>query len=568
MRYHALACDYDGTLATHGLVEPECLEALERLRASGRKLIMVTGREIADLLSVFPHTALFDRVVAENGGVLYRPETREETVLCEPPPHEFIEMLSERGIDHAVGRVIVATREPNQIPVIQAIQELGLELQVIFNKGAVMVLPSGVNKATGLRAALDELGLSPHNAVGVGDAENDHAFLDLCEFSVAVANALPFLKKRADFVTAGERGAGVTELIGNILASDLRDLESTTERRLLTLGTREDGNTVSVKAFGLTILISGTSGSGKSTIAAGILEQLEAQRYQFCIIDPEGDYTNGGGMVVVGDRQTAPRNDTIVKLLENQYENCVVNLLGISIADRPRYLQELLPKLRDLSTRIGRPHWLVLDETHHLLPAMLDAVPAIPSPEFNGIIMITVHPDHVARSVLASVDVVVAIGDDPESVFRRFGSVTGERPRPVGDLRLEQGEAVVWFRRTPDAPFRIKAAAPQVLLRRHIKKYADGMLGPDKSFYFRGPAGKLNLRAHNLTLFIQLAEGIDDETWMYHLKRGDISFWLRDSIKDEALASAADRVEGLEVSPRESRVMIKEAIEERYTAPA
>lgn len=231
MRYHALACDYDGTLATHGTVEQECLEALERLRASGRKLIMVTGRQIADLLSVFPNIALFDRVVAENGGVLYCPETQGERPLCEPPPKEFTRLLRERGIDHAVGRVIVATWEPNQVPVIQTIQALGLELQVIFNKGAVMVLPSGVNKATGLLAALGELGLSPHSVVGVGDAENDHAFLDLCEFSVAVANALPFVKKSADFVTKGERGAGVTELIGNILASDLRVLEATISRR-------------------------------------------------------------------------------------------------------------------------------------------------------------------------------------------------------------------------------------------------------------------------------------------------------------------------------------------------
>ncbi len=223
MRYHALACDYDGTLATQGRVEQECLEALERLRASGRKLILVTGREIPDLLSVFQGVSLFDRVVAENGGVLYHPETREERPLCAPPPAEFVDLLKNRGINHSVGRVIVATREPNQFPVIQAIQDLGLELHVILNKGAVMVLPSGINKATGLRAALDELGLSPHNVIGAGDAENDHAFLDLCEFSVAVANALPSLKKHANYVTRGERGAGITELIGVILAGDLQD---------------------------------------------------------------------------------------------------------------------------------------------------------------------------------------------------------------------------------------------------------------------------------------------------------------------------------------------------------
>lgn len=219
MRYDALACDYDGTLATQGRVEQECLDALLRLRGSGRKLMLVTGREIADLLSVFPDVSLFDRVVGENGGVLYRPETGEEKPLCEPPPREFIDLLQERGVEHSAGRVIVATREPNHIPMIQAIQDLGLPLHVIFNKGAVMVLPSGINKATGLRAALDELGLSPHNVVGAGDAENDHAFLDLCGLSVAVANALPFLKERADFVTKGERGTGITELIDMILAN-------------------------------------------------------------------------------------------------------------------------------------------------------------------------------------------------------------------------------------------------------------------------------------------------------------------------------------------------------------
>jgi len=88
-----------------------------------------------------------------------------------------------------------------------------------------MVLPSGVNKATGLSAALDELGLSPHNVVGIGDAENDHAFLSLCECAVAVANALPMLQERADWVTQRAHGGGVIECINQLLASDLRELE-------------------------------------------------------------------------------------------------------------------------------------------------------------------------------------------------------------------------------------------------------------------------------------------------------------------------------------------------------
>lgn len=225
MRYLALATDYDGTLATDGQVDKETLAALERLQESGRKLIMVTGRHLDDLLNVFPQLDLFDQVVVENGALLYQPATREEKPLGEPPSEAFIKTLQERGVDPlSVGRVIVATWHPHEDTVLEVIRELGLERQIILNKGAVMVLPSGVNKASGLAAALEEMGLSSHNVVGVGDAENDHAFLSFCAVGVAVANALPMLKERADFVTKGNRGAGVVELIDQIIASDLADL--------------------------------------------------------------------------------------------------------------------------------------------------------------------------------------------------------------------------------------------------------------------------------------------------------------------------------------------------------
>lgn len=226
MRYHALACDYDGTLALDGRVNEHTVAALERLRDSGRRLILVTGRELEDLLGVFPHVHLFERVVAENGALLYRPATREITLLGEAPAEELITALRQRGVQPlSIGRGIVATWHPHETVVVKVIRDLGLELQVIFNKGAVMVLPSGMNKATGLKAALHELGLSPHNTVGVGDAENDHTFLSLCECSVAVANALPALKERVDWVTSGDHGAGVAELIDQIVAADLGELE-------------------------------------------------------------------------------------------------------------------------------------------------------------------------------------------------------------------------------------------------------------------------------------------------------------------------------------------------------
>lgn len=223
MNFEALACDYDGTLARHGVVEAETTAALRGFRGSGRKLLLVTGRTVGDLLGIYSHIDLFDRVVAENGGVLFRPATGECLDLCAPPPVKFVEALRRNGVQPLeLGRIIVATHEPQQIRVLELIRELGLELQVIFNKGAVMVLPTGVNKATGLKRALKELELLPEKVVAVGDAENDHAFLDYSGFSAAVANALPAVQEHADMVTTANHGAGVVELIQALIAGTLK----------------------------------------------------------------------------------------------------------------------------------------------------------------------------------------------------------------------------------------------------------------------------------------------------------------------------------------------------------
>lgn len=222
MRYLALACDYDGTLAHDGRVAPETIAALNRVRVSGRHLILVTGRELSEILGIFPEIKLFERVVAENGALLYRPATGDEVPLGPAPPERFVAELVKRGVSPiSVGKTIVATREPHEKTALEVIHSLGLELQVIFNKGAVMILPSGVNKATGLHAAIKEVGVTIEAVVGVGDAENDHAFLEACGCSAAVANALPAIKDRADIVTGAPNGLGVVELIDQLLRDDL-----------------------------------------------------------------------------------------------------------------------------------------------------------------------------------------------------------------------------------------------------------------------------------------------------------------------------------------------------------
>jgi hydroxymethylpyrimidine pyrophosphatase-like HAD family hydrolase len=223
MRYHTLATDYDGTLATHGTVLPETLDALRRFRAAGGRTILVSGRELESLQGVFGSFELFDLMVLENGGLLYSPGTGEEWPLCEAPPLRLVEALRARSVHPlSVGRVIVATLEPHDQVVLECIHGLGLEHQVIFNKGAVMVLPSGVNKASGLKEALARMGLPAESTVGVGDAENDHALITLCGVGGAVANALPALKEHADYVCELDHGAGVVELIEHMLADTLQ----------------------------------------------------------------------------------------------------------------------------------------------------------------------------------------------------------------------------------------------------------------------------------------------------------------------------------------------------------
>ncbi len=232
MYFLVLATDYDGTLAREGTVEAGTVAALEKLRASGRKLVLVTGRQLDDLLQVFPRAELFDWIVAENGALLYSPRTREERLLADPVPADLVEELRRRGVNPVVvGRSIVATLRPHESAVLKVLDDLGLDRQIIFNKEAVMILPIGTDKASGLLAALSEMKISPQKVVAVGDAENDLAMLKECGCGVAVANALDTVKAKADLVTSADHGAGAEELIAEILGNDLARCVATIPRK-------------------------------------------------------------------------------------------------------------------------------------------------------------------------------------------------------------------------------------------------------------------------------------------------------------------------------------------------
>ena len=409
MRYYALACDYDGTLASGGRVSPETVAALERLRRSGRHIILVTGRELDDLMRVFPEASRCARIVAENGAVLHDPSTGSTRLLGTAPPPEFAERLRALGVEPlGVGHVIVSTWEPHSATVLQAIKESGLELMPVFNKGALMVLPAGINKGSGLAAALDELALSPHNVVGVGDAENEN---------------------------------------------------------------------------------------------------------------------------------------------------------------RPAFADGLLQPIGELRGRTGRPHWLVLDEAHHLLPQSWMRPGPSAAIEAGPVLSITVRPQALSPALLERVDWLLAVGESVDETIARFCQALGEAvPPPVAGPR-EDGDAVLWIRRPGHRPpFRFRPRAPRTQRLRHVRKYARGELGRDESFWFRGPDGRLNLRAPNLMVFLLMADGVDDATFDYHRRRGDYSRWFRETIKDEELASEVEQVEnGSHLDPDRARVLLRESIEKRYT---
>ncbi|MEQ1354774.1 MAG: HAD-IIB family hydrolase, partial [Candidatus Acidiferrum sp.] len=556
------------------------LEALKRVKASGRKLVLATGRELPELLRVFPETSLFDLAVVENGALLYNPATGEKRLLAEPPPAAFVEELRRRGVvPLSVGESIVATWHPHETTVLEVIRMLGLEMQVIFNKEAVMILPSGVNKGTGVRVALEELGLSTHNALGVGDAENDHAFLGICECSVAVANALPVLKERADVVTAKARGEGVEEIIEQLLADDLRSLQPRLRRHDILLGRVENGEEFCLGPYGTRVAVAGPSGGGKSTVVTAIVERLIQKQYQVCVIDPEGDYDDFGQIVTLGGSDRIPGASEILEVLKTGGSSISVNLLGVPVADRPDYFVGLLPRLQELRARTGRPHWIVIDEAHHLLPSELDSASlSIPS-SLGSFALITVHPKSVSRVLLEAVNHVIAIGPEPGEVIDEVNAGTGknwsapEKAVAGGAASTGAGERtgqmLVWQLPESNPPTGVMLEPAKAMLRRHKRKYASGELGEDKSFYFRGPEGKLNLRAQNLTLFTQIAEGVDEETWVHHLKKNDYSQWFREAVKDDGVADEIFVIENDgKLQPGESRTRILETIRKHYTNPS
>ncbi len=565
MQYHVLAADFDGTLAEQGVVPQSTLDALQRIKDSGRKLVLVSGRRLEPLLELLPDISLFDEVVAENGGVLFTPSDGSETLLTNAPPPELVQKMRERGVENIeCGRVIVATWRPNETVALEVISELAIDTQIIFNKDAVMLLPSGCNKAFGLQAALESLQISPLNTVCVGDAENDEAMMRLCGVSVAVANALDPVKVLCRIVTNSPRGAGVEELCAMILEDDLQFL-SATSQDVLPFGLHLDGSPLTVKMNGESMLVTGGPGGGKSTFAMQFIEQLTERGAQACIIDPEGDYEGIEGAINLGSGERAPTIDEVVNLLEQPGQHCVVSVFAIEKKERPEYFNRLLRALAELRSRTGRPHWIIVDEAHYTAPADWKPAEQWNKAELKAIMFITAFYDRISKVVLEGVDWMVSIADDPKEALH---AVCERMERSVPAIRQPEDNkthhALAWHMKDDETIWfsRLQAESDN---QRYRHSLFEGEMEEEHQFVFRGANNQFSLRATNLKRFIELAAGLDDETWLFHLQRNDYSNWIDQVIKDYDLADEIRSIESQsDLAPQDSRNAVKQTIEERF----
>jgi HAD superfamily hydrolase (TIGR01484 family) len=557
MHFLALAVDYDGTIAENGSVPAQVCESLTALKNSGRKLLLITGREVQALKHNFPRLDLFDVVIAENGGLLYDPLTDLEELIADPASTELVGCLRGKGVSPlSVGRSVIATWHPFEDAVISAIRELGLELQMTFNKDAIMVLPPGVNKASGLRAALRRLGISELNVVGVGDAENDHSFLSICGCSAAVSNAIESIKASADLCLSRDHGLGVGELVDMLLEKDAALVP--VERVGLQLGQTLDARKVWLPAESV-LLVIGNSGSGKSSYVTWLTERMVQAHQDFCIIDPEGDYLTLEDAVTVGGLTVPPTTEESVHHLLQAQLNVVVNALALDPVARVQLFGELLPFIQHLRSTSGRPYWLIVDEAHYMLPHCATWPRGFL--RRMGAIIIALDFDQVCPALLDGVDVLMTLGSTARVMIEQFANLRQRRCPEFPERFAGLEYACLWNLHDDQNVVLLDQVRPDQKHHRHSGKYVAGDVGAWHAFHFPG----LGQSASNLTDFLSLAERLEASALRRHMSAGDFSNWFREVIRDDVLANKTHLIESTStLAPGKALKQIADLVQSRY----
>ena len=566
--YRAVAVDYDGTLTETDAPDPEVLAAISRARGAGRRMVLVTGRIFRSLLASFPDAErAFDAIVAENGGVIWLPGTGARAV-AQPVGPELAAALETRDVPVERGEALLATQAIHDQTVLQEIARLGLEVQLVRNRGALMVLPPGVSKGTGLLEALADLGISRHSTVAVGDAENDHSLVESCELGVAVANAVPALQDHADVVLGERAGAGVIELLGGPLLRG--DIRVQPKRWQVRLGTGADGVAVTIPGSQVNLLVTGGTESGKSHLAGLLAERLVTMGYAVCVIDPEGDHTGLEalrGLVVVGGAEPPPSPDQLARLL--RLGSVVVDLSLRSAAERVNDCRRTLEALAEHRERHGTPHWIIVDEAQ-LVPDLARLLTLGPGPSAAGVCAVTWRPDQLSTDTLAAMDLAVGLPGDGDSVaasLRRAGfwlPASAGNPETSADTGRIEGLLV--DRRSARRFVADQRTSAHV---RHWHKYQSAELPYHQRFFFRRRDRLTGAVAASMADFHHEISRAEPEVLRHHARNRDFSRWTNEVIRDHELAGrlrlAEESLTGNGAAATEAgRRLLLEVIETHY----
>ena len=362
------------------------------------------------------------------------------------------------------------------------VRELGLDCQLIRNRGELMILPAGVTKGSGLLEALGELGLSPHNAIGVGDAENDHSLLDACEVGVAVANAVDALRAHADMCLALPDGQGVTDLLLGPLLAGRAHLYP--RRWQVMLGTDDGGEPVMLPGSQLNIALCGGTGKGKSYLAGLVCEQLIRLGYSLVVFDPEGDHHGLGELPDVittgGHEGRLAEPAEVVRLLRHGRTSVVIDLSHLGADARAAYATGLASAIEAHRAATGVPQWVVVYEAH--VPIGRDVTARrTPDPPGKGYLLVTWQPAELSADALLALDAVITLGSPrPESRFIDITAAVADMPRAeiARLLTGPGGRAVLAWRQRPGRAVAFTLGPRTTPHLRHAHKYEQAASSP------------------------------------------------------------------------------------------
>jgi hypothetical protein len=548
MKLRALALDYDGTIAQDGVLNPQVKEAIAEVRTRGLRVVLVTGRVLSELRRAAGDLNFVDAVVAENGAVLAFPNGYSRLV-GKAAPQELLDEFRRRRIEFTAGQCVLEADAGFAAEILAVIRELQLPFVLLFNRSRLMVLPQGVSKSVGLRHALTVLHLSPHNAIAIGDAENDHDLLAVCEFGVAVGWGSPALCKVADLVLRGDGPEVVAGFIRHA-AGEVKLPPGRMHRYQVALGTAEDGRAMALGVSGRNLLVSGDPRSGKSWITGLICEKLILQGYSVCVIDPEGDYRtleSLPGVVVFGGEDPPPQLPDVARALRHPDMSVVIDLSHAARKEKLDYLRSLLPMVAAIRRSTGLPHRIVIDEAHYFLSdpragELLDL-------NLNSYTLVTYRPSELNADLRGAIDaILVKRITDPRELRTLLKMAGGQIPDAEwkASLKALRPSHAALLPGPAEAEGKLQSFELLPRLTSHVRhkaKYFDLELIEELGFVFTADGKPLGPAARTLKQFVVDLKTYPIAALERHAHRGDFSQWIADVFHDPALATDVRKIE-------------------------